>query len=87
MPTTAIRIDTIRDLILDGYTISIHCRAYPARTASRPTSSLSRASTASIGAGSAGAGLIAAAAAARAMSANAPPRRAAQLVTGSRPRP
>jgi hypothetical protein len=29
MPTTAIRIDTIRDLILDGYEISIHCRAYP----------------------------------------------------------
>ena len=25
MPST----DTIRDLILDGYEISIHCRAYP----------------------------------------------------------
>jgi hypothetical protein len=28
MPSTAIRVDTIRDLILDGYEISIHCRAY-----------------------------------------------------------
>jgi hypothetical protein len=26
MPST---VDTIRDLILGGYTISIHCRAYP----------------------------------------------------------
>jgi hypothetical protein len=29
MPSTAIRVDTIRDLILDRYEISIHCRAYP----------------------------------------------------------
>jgi hypothetical protein len=29
MPSTAIRVDTIRDLILDGYEISIHCPAYP----------------------------------------------------------
>ena len=29
MPSTSIRVDTIRDLILDGYEISIHCRAYP----------------------------------------------------------
>jgi hypothetical protein len=29
MPSTAIRVDTVRDLILDGYEISIHCRAYP----------------------------------------------------------
>ena len=27
--------DTLRDLILDGYTISIHCRAFPYGTASR----------------------------------------------------
>jgi hypothetical protein len=24
-----IRIDTIRELMLDGYTVSIHCNAYP----------------------------------------------------------
>jgi hypothetical protein len=29
MPSTAVRTETIRDLILDGYTIVIHCRAYP----------------------------------------------------------
>jgi hypothetical protein len=35
MPPTAIRVDTIRDLILDGYTISIDCRAYPCTNSTR----------------------------------------------------
>jgi hypothetical protein len=29
MPTTAISPTTIRDLILDGYEVTIHCNAYP----------------------------------------------------------
>jgi len=37
MPSAAMSsTDTLRDLILDGYEISIHCRAYPSRSQARP---------------------------------------------------
>jgi hypothetical protein len=56
MPST----DTIRDLILNGYEISIHCRAYPCSNRVKADLAAVARRTASTGSGSASAGPIAA---------------------------